>query len=478
MADWPIYYKELLKCGRSDSQVGIVTLWTICDEIVKYIDKGLYCAAGQLYTKNGINYLVRNLLANKSIRYLIVCGQDRSGSGLELANLWKTGKSESLHKEISPESVKKMVENVKLINLNTDSKKIAPIPQEIVDTIKKLKQNLPSYGEPETFPEPKNEALNELECRFPSDASVYKVRGRTVAQTWVKILRIILKFGDIKETDGMKIKEILNLAAVVYGEDPDNFYVPDYLGFDLKKVEEYIPQIVGKEKISGLHYTYGYRLGSHFGVDQVEKIIERLKNDPNAREALGVLFDPKVDIEAQHRPCVVLVQALRNQDKLNFTAYIRSNDIYGGWPLNAFGLRKLQQKIADASGLPLGDLTLISGSAHMYDFNFTQAQKIASENIDKEIEIDPRGHFVVKADNEKKEIIASHFGPEGQLLGEYNKSINEPKAALELAKDIDKALGISLVSHAFDLGIELQKAETALRMGKDYTQDKPFLFDE
>ncbi len=276
----------------------------------------------------------------------------------------------------------------------------------------------------------------------------------------------------------MKIKEILNLTAVVTDEDPDNFFLPQYLGFDREKIASYLPQILQKEKLAGLHYTYGNRLGGHFGIDQVKKIIEKLQKDPNAREAVGVLFDPKVDIEAEHRPCITLIQALKNQEKLNLNVYVRSHDIFGGWPLNAFGLRKLQQQIAHETDIPLGNLTFISASAHIYDFNWSEAQKIITENSFDPFETDPRGFFRVDINPKKQVIKVEHFSPEGLPLQTFNQTMNRPKPALELARKINDQLGVSLISHAFDLGTELQKAEIALKLKIDYIQDQPLNYSE
>ncbi|MFA5871501.1 MAG: thymidylate synthase [Parcubacteria group bacterium] len=463
------YYKDLLKLGDPKAPVGIVTLWTICDQITKNIDKKGYSVAGQLYTKNGINYLVRNLLANKNIRYIVVCGQDRSGSGAELMKLWKTGKSASLQKEIKTESVGNLIENVKLINLvgEEDGKKI-----EV--EIGKLDLSLGSYGEAENFPEPEAMGSGGLECHFPTDSSVFKVRGKTIADTWLKLLKTVLRFGDVKETDAMKIKEIANLAAVVTDEDPENFFVPDWLGFSREKIEEYLPQIVGKEKNPGLHYTYGNRLQAHFKVNQLKKIIAKLKKDRNTREAVGTLFDPTIDHDAEHRPCIVLIQALYNQEKLHLNAYVRSHDLFGGWPLNAFGLRRLQKNICDETKLLMGPLTIISASAHVYDFNWDEAQKItAAQDKGYQFEEDPRGYFKIEINRKNKEIIVSHFSPEGSLLETIKQDGLARKASIEIAKKIDQNLGISLIAHALDLGAELQKAETAIKLDLDYIQDEP-----
>ncbi len=468
---WPIYYKELIKISNTDSPVSIVTLWTIRDSVIEKIDPKLWHASGQLYTKNGINYLIRNLLSNKKIRYIILCGQDRSGSGAELKKIWNGEKSESLHKEIPENAIKNLVKNVELIDLIKEENS-----EKIEKEIKNLDLEKQSYGEAETFPEPKEEDLNELECSWPTDPSIFKVRGETIAETWLKALKMVLKFGDIKLTDGMKMKEICNLTAVIENEDPDNFYTPDWLGIDKQKIKDYLPQVMQKEKIEGLHYTYGYRMQSHFDIDQIDEIVEKLKTDKNAREAVVVLFDPRLDHKAEHRPCVVLVQTLFNKGKLNLNVYVRSHDIFGGWHLNAFGLHTLQKRICDETNLPMGVLTIMSASAHIYDFNWEQALNTANKNLQSKFNNDPRGYFKIEINKENKEILVKHFSPDGKIKKKYSENIENLKATTNLLKKIDEDLAISLPIHAADIGSEIQKAEIALRMNIDYTQDKPLNF--
>lgn len=455
------YYNDLLKLGNEASPVAIVTLWTVCDQVIRDVNPELFKTAGQLYTKNGLNYLVRNLLADKSIRYLVLCGQDRSGSGEEIFNLWKNKHSEHLHKEINSASLASLINQVKLINL------IGVEDGQIIEReIKRLDMNIGAYGQPEYFPEPEIKTVSELECSWPSDTSVFKVSGRTAAETWLKVLRTVLRFGDIKLTDAMKMKEACNLAAVITDEDADNFFIPDWTGLDKDKVSKYLPQIVSGEKNSGLYYTYGNRLQEHFKVNQLERIISRLNNDPNAREAVGMLFDPNIDFDAEHRPCLVLIQALKNHGRLHLTAYVRSHDIFGGWLLNAFGLRKLQKIISDRTGIAIGPLTVISASAHIYDFNWTSALEIVHSNLKNEFEPDPRGFYKIEIDKIKKRIKVERFAPDGLLLETFSSG-----SAQELWEKIDGNLGVSLVSHAAYLGLKLAKAEMAIKLGIDYVQD-------
>ena len=107
--DWPVYFKDRLLVGDFDSCVGVATLWMPKENVADVLDNALakrsgklYSVCGQLYTKRGINPLLRNILANPKIRHLVICGPDRQGSGEALlkflimgstrkpAGLWET----------------------------------------------------------------------------------------------------------------------------------------------------------------------------------------------------------------------------------------------------------------------------------------------------------------------------------------------------------------------------------------------------
>ena len=91
LENWPLYFKERLLIGNLDSDVGIVTLWTPKEVVAKDLSSNDYAVIGQLYTKRGINFILRNILARPSIRRLIITGQDLSGSGEALLALVKEG---------------------------------------------------------------------------------------------------------------------------------------------------------------------------------------------------------------------------------------------------------------------------------------------------------------------------------------------------------------------------------------------------
>jgi dihydropteroate synthase len=51
-----------------------------------------------------------------------------------------------------------------------------------------------------------------------------------------------------------------------------------------------------------------------------------------------------------------------------------------------------------------------------------------------------------------------------------------PKAAIVLYTKLAAVNAVSVISHAFDLGVELEKAEIAVKNNLEYVQDKSLIF--
>ena len=483
MSNWPIYFKDKLIIGNPDSEIGIVTLWTPVNKIVDQLDKSLFALAGQLYSKEGINYIVRNILANPRIRLLIICGEERIGSGQALINFLTKGIDENnqvletefcqIHKEIPKEALNLLRQNVKFKNLIGvyDSPKI-------IEEIKSYQPQNKTWAEPQIFPE----AKIEFDGVLPTDQSVFKIRKQFAGQAWLEILKKIMKFGTVRETfHGNNCKELFNIAAVITDEDPANFKMFPFFQITQADIENYLPKFMAGDKGTA-DYTYGERLwnfpkiaGRDFRYNQVDEVIvDFLKRYPTDRAACAAIFGIQ-DHTAKSSPCLCFLQATNVADKLDLTAYFRAHDIFGGWLLNTFGLRTLQKYIADKLGWPMGNLTIYSNCAHIYDNNW----QIALELIKKygnELDCtpDPRGYIILTVETD--EIVAKHVSPNGKALQEFRQNGKEDKATMKLYNQLVLADIISLIPHAFDLGAEIQKAELAIKQELKYTQDQPLQF--
>jgi thymidylate synthase len=104
-----------------------------------------------------------------------------------------------------------------------------------------------------------------------------------------------------------------------------------------------------------------------YGDNQVQKLINGLKNDPASRRHIISLWNIDDAWDMALQPCVWHSQWLIKQDKLHLIVGIRSNDIGLGNPFNVFQYYVLQRMIAQVTGYELGTLTFNINDAHIYE---------------------------------------------------------------------------------------------------------------
>ena len=483
--------------GNPESHVAIVTLWSKASWIASKMDRKNYAVMGQLFSaERGLDPLIRNLLANPQITNIVITGVDFSKSGIVLKDFFEKGfekgKTDLVGKEcwrvrssypgyidpdIPEDALNELREtvNVKWVpNMEGFDPSILEVPAK-----KRNKYEFPK----------KEEAAGS--ARFIGEDAGYIVRGKTVAECWLRILDTILKFGKEGATHyDDDQKEILNLISIISGEDPDNLFIPEFLPFDRKHIMQYIPQITTDTRVPGTAYTYGNRMRSWFGTDQVRAAAEKLAGKTISRAVVINLWDSTKDLTIGGSPCINHIWLRIRDGKLYMTATIRSNDMFEAYPDNAFGLRCLQDLIRKETirrleekgrkeEIRLGDLIINSQSAHIYRDCFEKAQGIVSAFLDKYIagqtnvtlNPDPRGNFVIGLYEGK--IIVHHLSNTNEVIGTYTG-----RTAEEVIEQLAKQNIISLTGHALDIGKELEKAELAMRLGIPYNQDSPLDLDK
>lgn len=455
---WPKYYANQLIVNKG--KVAVVTGWTKKEDVFKKLSKESkekISVIGQLYSKEGINFIIRNLFLNTDINYLIVTGKDLSGSLKEFKNFLNGEIKDYIHEEIPREKLKEFLNYFNKHSLFFDVDK--------VDTVLK---NLNLSNFPAKWTEKSinfGEHLVKEVNTFPSEKVGFRLEGPTVSNVWLKVLDRILKFGFEKMSSyGEKQRELINVITVINNDNPDRPHLPSYLYFNQEDLINYYPQMLSDCTYEGVEYTYGSRLRNHEEINQIQVIIDELKRENYSRRAIAFTWNVKKDCKSEKSPCLDLIQAIVQGDYLYLTAYFRSNDMFRAWPQNAYGLLKIQKEIAEALNLKTGKLTIISCSAHIYERDFLDAQKTVEKNKPKlECEIDARGNFVIEIFN--KEIVVKHIDAEGNLLQEF-----KGKNAFEIRDQISSF--ITDTAHAIYLGTELHKAELALKTKKTYIQDQ------
>ncbi len=477
--------------------IGFCTCWNEPTAILKavpYVQEK--CALiGTLYSRQGINIMLRNLALNPTIRRLYTWGNgnlSQTKFGLmgkdALYALWKSGITDDrtisgtnfkLEKEIDLEILKTIIDNVELVDISECS--LNALAEHIEDPQKD------AYMEPIRFPDAEPEATDT----FPSEEVGWVVRGKGVIDTWQKVVHRIMTYGTVKgQQSGSLQKELIGVTWVVADEDPLNPVIPaewpqglrEAVSATQEAIEQYHEVFLSPQKPEGVSYTYGNRLMAYpngaDSIDQIEEmIIANFRKSPDTRRGVATTLVPHIDTKSDEPPCLTQLQFLQSRGALHALATFRSHDIFKAAIPNAFGLRKLQKRVCDELGFSLGCLQITSQSAHVYEADWLDAKKLVEcafwqrdpEMVFYAQDADPRGNLLIHVIEGEIEIAL--MSPEGAELWK----VKGPSA-----RYIQKKLGqLDLLlqpEHLIDIGMELQKAQIAKEKGLAYVQDRPLIF--
>jgi thymidylate synthase len=487
----PLYKPNQLICGTASCAV--ITGWTVKGAIAKKLQPHEFAVIGQLYSPTrGISLLIRNLLVNPHVRFLVVLNatkEDRNAGGCQcLLDFFRNGFEEGFSDtgrrcwvirspitgyidfEIDAGALQQLRQSVECSEAHSIAEAVSQVKSYA------LRDTIEPWGTPLQFP-----MSTAVPTVLPGPRYGHRIEGRTIAETWVKIIHRIKTTGTIRPTgyDG-QWQELIDLMAVVTDEPP-GFYFPEpnYLPCDRAFIDEYISQILDDAPYrEGLKYTYGQRLRSWFGRDQIEQVIEKLIGEIDAASAVMSLWDVQ-DHDKGGSPCLNHLWLRVVENELSLTATLRSNDMYMAWPANAMGLRALQQYIRDAIAnrssydLRLGPLITVSQSAHIYDDTWENADQLIQTQYAKICQqrdfADSWGNFAINVQDDQ--ILVEHMTPgTGEVVNRYSG-----RYASQLYRQIAANCPNLQVDHAMYLGTELQKAEIVVSSQQSfvYEQDKP-----
>jgi len=457
----------------------IITGWTLAKSVQKRLAPKYYAAIGQLYSAaNGISPLIRNVLANKGFKTLVLLDatkEDRNAGSVRclrdfFLNGYYKGETDTglpcwvicsdvagyIDLEI-PASALDWVRATMLVHYVQSLEELSAClnilaPIEVQDV------------EPEIYP-----AAAVPECpMYPGHLYGHVIRGETVASCWVNILNRIRTTGQLRPNGyGGQWQELIDLMVVVKDE-PRGFHFPEpnYLPIDREYIKGYLGQILDDAPVrEGVKYTYGQRLRSWFGFDQIEQVIEKISAEIDTASAVMTLWDVNDHIRGGS-PCLNHIWVRVNGEKLTLTASFRSNDMFSAWPANAMGLRALQFHVTDELNrrngwhLVAGEMITHSMSAHIYDNCFPTCDSMRAKLKPPKTFDDPTGNYLVS--NENGQVTVKWTTPaNGAVVKVYSGT------ALAVIKSIMNDAPYIEPSHAAYLGYECCMAQ---QKGADYRQ--------
>lgn len=185
--------------------------------------------------------------------------------------------------------------------------------------------------------------------------------------------------------DGDVVGELLNTVTII--SDPRNNIVKSELrGLNLRyMIGELLWYNSANNSLKGIqNYTsawdrmsddgeivnsnYGHKIHKFYGFDQWDYIREMLKNNPESRQAVIHIKNPSA-AKSKDVPCTISLQFLIRNGLLHMTVYMRSNDIWMGFPYDVFNFTCMQIQMAMELEVGIGSYTHIAGSMHLYKRN-------------------------------------------------------------------------------------------------------------
>ncbi len=210
-----------------------------------------------------------------------------------------------------------------------------------------------------------------------------EIKGKTSMEVWKKILALLMKNGySFKDRRNKICMEELNLTAVI--ETPDEILKPIELLNKFNKWNYPSPDLIKqavlfKGDFSEYYYNYGKRAFYMDKVNQIDDyVIPLLKNDPTSKRGIVVFYSPKRDTlpVRKETPGMVMINFIVRNHKLCSSVLIRSNDMFHGWPGNVAQAFFLTQYVATALNYPVGSITTMSISAHIFEEQFDDIKKV------------------------------------------------------------------------------------------------------
>jgi len=207
---------------------------------------------------------------------------------------------------------------------------------------------------------------------------------------YVDLVQHVLKYGKEAAPRGMKTREIED--AIIRIDDVRNT-LPLGVGRGTvagigaveacqllagtatpKLVIEVGPMFKNYAEDNGIfHGAYGARTEN-----QYEPVIERLKKDPDSRQAVVTIWNPELDLLPEKRdyPCTILHQFRIRDNKLNMSVYMRSNDVWLGAAYDFFQFTRVQIAMASVLDIAPGTYAHHVGSLHIYEQHYETAENL------------------------------------------------------------------------------------------------------
>lgn len=205
---------------------------------------------------------------------------------------------------------------------------------------------------------------------------IIHVRARLLPEAWEKSLVMLSEVGKVIYTEYNE--KSIDAPAVIVVEEPfaePRVHLRGIVAGSLKGLLEYVDEVVRgihDHLVEKFEYTYherlfSYRLPDGTTINQIEKVINKLRSVPYTRRAQAITWQPWKDPELEHPPCLQRMWFRVIDGKLVMHVHMRSNDAFKAAYMNMFAFTELQRYVAQQLGVDMGYYMHIADSYHVYE---------------------------------------------------------------------------------------------------------------
>lgn len=449
---------------------GIVTLWAkpwdVWDKLLEKFPR-LFQRDSPLVTLtslygNGLPQMLANLAFNPQIEYLAITGNDGDAvpsskyflnflnEGVDIGEPF--GKIRGTTFPIDPQLKPELFKHLKVERFP---------PGDLESVVNFISQER-TYN-PAESDRIRIELIEPVFSDYPSDITNHQIKEKTPIEAWMEMIFRLDRFGkNIQLQKGVR-RTLFNLD--VHIENPE-FEDEDELrkfNFNPRELRAYREDMLKGKLPGGTTYTYGNRMREYFGVDSLELIIKRFKEDPADRRGFISLWDVKEDIISPSEsdssvPCLTDLYFANLEGKLMLTANFRTHNATSAWMLNLYGLRAIQEYVAEAVGIETGKINVKSRwiGIDPEDARTNSAIDLVKKHRRKMINVkDSNGYLVIEVRENKIE--ADHYSQDGTKLRTYSGD-----NAREIKDQLRQDSAFFSFDHGEWVGYELARAHYKL----------------
>ena len=137
--------------------------------------------------------------------------------------------------------------------------------------------------------------------------------------------------------------------------------------YELGEIYGKVPEIWKRmaDAVGNVNSNYGWQWKRN---DQIDYVIDLLKNEPDTRQAVITILDMKEHDEFTYdTPCTYAIQFTIVHGRLNMCITMRSNDLWYGFCNDQYQFSMLQEMISNELKIEMGTYYHFAHNMHLYN---------------------------------------------------------------------------------------------------------------